>query len=275
MPDETALAAIARGFALGGVYLSNDEHVRLTAHCSAAGVRLAIEGRLIATDGSINTIRAELAPTSDRIASTTIANAREGWLLHGHVRVLAGAPSLGRCFVRVEVVRGRTGDVTPLMTLAQGNVGELSNLAWPQQLTAAPGDGRGFIRNLTGTDPAAGAEWSETVPTNARWRLISARASLVTDATVPVRTATVIIDDGTTTVFSMPATATQAASLTFTYEYFGAGSAGYASGSLIVLPLPPDIVLAPGWRIRSSTGAIVAGDNWSAPQILVEEWIEG
>lgn len=275
MTDETALGALARGHSLGGVYLSNDEHVRLVAHCSAASVRLAIEGRLIAPDGSVNTIRTELAPTSDRVASTAIANAREGWLLHGHVRVLSGAPSIGRCFCRVEVVRGRTGDVIPLQTLAQGYVAEFSNLTWPGRFTIASGEGRGFIRNVTGTDPAAGAEWSETVPTSARWRLISARAVLVTDATVPVRTATITIDDGTTTVYSMPCHATQAASLTFIYYAFAAGVSGYASGSSLVIPLPPDLVMAPGWRIRSQTGAIVAGDNWGAPQLWVEEWIEG
>jgi hypothetical protein len=272
--DETGLGALARGHSLGGIYLSNDEHVRLVAHCSAASVRLAIEGRLIAIDGSINTIRTELAPTSDRLASTAIANAREGWLLHGHVRVVSGAPNIGQCFARVEIVRGRTGDVTPLMTLAQGYVGALSNLTWPQQFTVAPGDGRGFIRNVTGTDPAAGVEWSETVPTNARWRLISARASFVTDATVPVRTVTITIDDGTTTVYTIPSHTTQAASLTFIYEAFAAGVSGYASGSTIVIPCPPDAVMMPGWRIRSQTGAIVAGDNWGAPQLWVEEWIE-
>lgn len=275
MADEFNLAAAARGFSSGGVYLSNDEHIRLSAHCSAAGVRLAIEGRLIALDGSINTIRAELAPTSDRIVSTAIANAREGWLLHGHVRVLAGAPNIGRCFCRVEVVRGRTGDVMPLVTLAQGYVGEFSNLAWPQQIIAAPGEGRGVIRSITGTDPAAGAEWSETVPTNARWRLINVRAALVTDATVANRIPAITIDDGTTIVFAMPSHANQAASLTFTYHGFAAATNGFASGLTIAVPIPPDLVILPGWRVRSVTSALQAGDNWGAPQLWVEEWIEG
>jgi hypothetical protein len=273
--EETGLGALARGHSLGGIYLSNDEHVRLVAHGSAASVRLAIEGRLIATDGSVNTIRAELAPTSDRLASTVIANAREGWLLHGHVRVVSGAPNIGQCFCRVEIVRGRTGDVTPLMTLAQGYVGALSNLTWPEQFTVAPGDGRGFIRNVTGTDPAAGADWSETVPTNARWRLIAARAALVTDATVASRTASITVDDGTTTVWNMPCHTTQAASLTFTYYFTAIGASGFASGNTLVIPAPPDMVMGPGWRVRAQTGTIQAGDNWGAPQLWVEEWIEG
>ena len=275
MGDDRSLIDGSSRFALGGVYLSNDEHVRLTAHCSQANVRLAIEGRIIGLDGAINSIRAELAPTSDRVLSSAIANAREGWLLHGHVRAISGAPSVGRCFCRVEVVRGRTGDVTPLVTLAQGYVGELSNLAWPQQVTAAPGEGRGVIRSITGTDPAAGAEWSETVPTNARWRLIAARASFVTDATVASRTVSLRIDDGTTDVWLLPSHATQAASLTFPYSLAAIGQSGFASGNSIVIPMPPDVFMLPGWRVRSATGTIQAGDNWGAPQLWVEEWIEG
>lgn len=259
----------------GGVYLSNDEHVRLVAYSSAAGVRLALEGRLVAPDGSVNAIRNELAPTSDRLASTVIANAREGWLLHGQVRVLSGTPKLGQLFARVEVVRGRTGDVIPLATLAQGYLAELSNLPWPHRFNAALGETRGYMRSVTGSDPAAGAEVSETVPTGAVWRLVAFRATLVTDATVANRRVNLTIDDGTNTLLLKPPGADQAASLTYIYQADANGAAAALLSTTQALPLPPDLFLRAGFRIRTATNSIQAGDNWAAPQLLVEEWIEG
>jgi hypothetical protein len=45
-------------------------------------------------------------------------------------------------------------------------------------------------------------------------------------------------------------------------------------GNNALVPIPPDIILSDGDRIRTQTTGIVAGDDWGAPQILVEEWIE-
>ena len=36
-----------------------------------------------------------------------------------------------------------------------------------------------------------------------------------------------------------------------------------------------DLILLAGHRIRTSTSSLQAGDDWGAPQLLVEEWLEG
>ena len=262
------------GLPAGAVYISDDEHLRLSVLNAAAGVRLAIEARFMAMDGSVQTIRAELAPTSDRVLSQTIAGLRDGWLIHGHVRPLSGGVRVGQCYARVEVVRGRTGDVQPVATLAQGYVTDSSWLAWPAADSRDSTEGRGCIRSITGTDPAAGAEISETVPTNARWNLIALFALIVTDATVANRIPGLILDDGTNVFYQVGTNVSTAASTTGRYAWASGNGAFGETASNKIGTLPVPMTLLGGYRIRTSTGSIQAGDNWGAPQLLVEEWIE-
>lgn len=133
---------------------------------------------------------------------------------------------------------------------------------------------QGFVRSVLGTDPAAGAEVSETVPTNARWKLHSIIASLVTDGTVANRNVNWIIDDGTTTLYTSNDNTNHAATTTASHILSENQTRG-TIGTIYNSPMNPvGLVLFQGWRIRTSTTNLQAGDNWAAPQIFVEEWIE-
>lgn len=132
-------------------------------------------------------------------------------------------------------------------------------------LNTAPGLPGGTIVTATGTNPAAGVEISETVPANQVWQLLAIRYTLVTDATVATRAPTILFDDGTNTIYRIAAASTQTASQTIAYNW--AMSVGYekaASSSNVSGSLPP-LLLPAGYRIRTSTGAIVAGDDYGAP----------
>jgi hypothetical protein len=128
----------------------------------------------------------------------------------------------------------------------------------------------GTIKDFTGTDPAAGAEITETVPANAVWRWIGGLATLVTDATVADRRVHVTIDNGTSVYWEGVSTSVQAASLTNKYS-IGAPVAA-AIGNVHFIPLPLDTYLVGGDRIITATDLLEAGDNWGAPQFRVEEW---
>jgi len=125
----------------------------------------------------------------------------------------------------------------------------------------------GAITTLVGTDPAAGAEWSQTVPVGEEWDLIAVRFTLVTDPTAINRRAAVIIDDGAATgniIMHIPAVTSQAASLTVGYNYAEFGENQGTVSNQLTESLPR-LTLPAGYRIRSLTDAIVPGDNLSAP----------
>lgn len=129
-----------------------------------------------------------------------------------------------------------------------------------------------FVVISTDDDPAAGVEVIVDVPGRATWELIAVRVDLVTDATAPVRAPALVIDNGSTEVARIPAGATVAASLTSRITWVAGGGSGIAIGTVNMGPLPvPPLGLPGGWRVRTATDNLAAGDNYGRPQVLVRE----
>lgn len=123
---------------------------------------------------------------------------------------------------------------------------------------------------VTGTDPAAGAEISETVPDGEVWELVAIRIRLVSDATVSSRTVRLAIDDGTSTFALLPSVSGQGASETrdHTFAVGAASLTGPNSTNAHVNPLPP-FVLPAGWKIGTDSINLQAGDDYAAPILCV------
>lgn len=279
MPDTMYPADILRALDLAPLgnapmYFEQNDNLRLRVFNSAAGVTLAVEGRFLQLDGRIVPIQEQLVPATDRTMSTKLLNVGEGFLMNVAIRALAGSPRRGQCWAVLELVRGLTGDIVPLWPLVQDYVTDTSRVGWPGALIRQSAEGPGCIRSILGTNPAAAAEISETVPTNARWRLISFYAALVTDVNAATRVPSFVIDDGANIVQRMGPPSTVAAS---TVAQFLVGPLGYATNvsGFQGIGLSSDAVLLQGgFRIRTITSSMQVGDDWSAPQLLVEEWIE-
>ena len=159
-----------------------------------------------------------------------------------------------------------------------------------EHIEPGPGGGEGFIRTVTGTDPAAGSDTVlETVPANAFWRLIAFSDVLVTSSDAATRTPNLIIDDGAVTNRrNVWQGGTQAASLTITHfwqsEYGGSGAQGAGNVTFTDTQtvnsretLPQNVFLPEAYRIRivttnfDSVAALL--DDWAAPIFIVEEWL--
>lgn len=132
---------------------------------------------------------------------------------------------------------------------------------------------RGALTVYTGSDVAANTEWSETVPTGKSWRVLSIRASLVTDANAADRSVAVTATIGSSVVYSSASESVQAASLTHVYNI--APQHGHAVAALnhyLPLPVCDEFVLPAGTVIASVTTSKQAGDNWGVPVFFVEEF---
>lgn len=123
----------------------------------------------------------------------------------------------------------------------------------------------GVVTTAVGSNPAAGAEISETVPAGEQWELLAVRFTLVTDATVATRAPSLLIDDGTNTILRIAAASTQTASLTVAYNWMADLGYEKTSASANVQGSFPRLTLLGGYRIRTTTGAMVAGDDYGAP----------
>ena len=128
------------------------------------------------------------------------------------------------------------------------------------------------LRVFPVTTPAAGADFSATVPGGFVWRPLAVTAKLVTSATVATRSVSLKITDQTNVLAQFAPFGTQAASLTATYSWAnGAASAGTAAGGGVVTTGLPDMALPSGYQLASVTAAIDTTDQWSNVIVWVEE----
>lgn len=256
-------------------YVRGEEAIQLSAICSAANVLVVMAGRFLSLDGHIQSFEFRLPPTADRVITHSSHPLGEGWILNFGVYAATGTPAHGQCWVRVRVMRGNAASAIALGTLAAGCLTSEQSIAFPGSPIRGTMDGPGFIRSITGSNPAAGAQISETVPTGARWRLLALRASLVTDATVANRQFQLQFDDGTNVFADAPSQHTQTASQTNLWTWNR--GIGWVPTALLSTPLQnlAELPLMAGYRIRTVASNFQAGDNWASPQLLVEEFLEG
>ncbi len=257
------------------IYVSGEDHLRVTSFNGTAGVTLVIEGRFINVEGRVIPLQEVHTPNVDRTAKGSTIILAEGFLSNLHVRALAGSPPSGSCFVIVELVRGTGTQGIALGALVQGYATASQRLAWPGWSIMGSTQGAGAVRVIVGTDPAAGVEILETVPAGARWILRAFRFTLVASAAAANRRPTLIIDDGANEVWRVGSNVNQVANETSIYEAGAGAPFATLDARVFSLPLPVDLALAAGSRIRTSTAALDAGDNYAAPIYTVEEFIAG
>lgn len=131
-------------------------------------------------------------------------------------------------------------------------------------------------RSIAGTNPAAGAEIQETVPSGKWWKLLALTVQLVqgiTDTPQPI----LVIDDGANVIWEgFGSSAAQASGTTTRYTWScGSGTitgqVGAGANVHSTAPLPA-IPMGPGWRVRTSTLGITATGDYGVPRLFVVEY---
>jgi len=129
-------------------------------------------------------------------------------------------------------------------------------------------------RSLQSKKPPAGQDISMVVPATSRWKLKCLSALLTTDAVVANRVFNLVIQDpNNNIVFYAVSPVNQVAGTVIGYSA-ASGLTAYAFGTVIVVPLPLDTVLLPGWSIATVTVGLDAGDQWAPMNLLVKEHLQ-
>jgi hypothetical protein len=198
----------------------------------------------------------------------------EGFLLDIEVHPTAAVTSdPGGIFTTVAIFRDQGDLSAPIWPLISDYITNTHTASWPYGEQILMQDTQGRIRSITGTAPAAGAEISETVPSNVRWLLKSASFTYAASVTVLNRQPGIIIDDGVNILYRYVAGQAVAASQTPRITASSSNQLGLQDGSGAILSIPDCLLLSAGFRWRTNTPNIQVGDQYSAPQYLVEEWV--
>ena len=210
-------------------------------YASKAHLQLQIE----TWSNSIRTLKVRGFTTGGPIAEDPVtagdkSRVSNTYEIHGQLEGLSISPLVvpvrrGECYVRATLLV----DGEPVQILTAAYLTDSRTLTYPEGIhegfTMAPG----LIRSITGTNPAAGVGLSESVPTNARWKLTSIRAILTNDATVANRTMRIDFEDPTNIMARVVAGAVQTASNTYYYEIFiHASLMAAAVASEMTIPMP-------------------------------------
>ncbi len=260
---------------LAPLWVTPDDLLIIGVRNSLAGVTLNVEGRLWGPGGDFMDPFETVSPPADSTLNFTSINLGYGYLVSAGVQAVGSTlPRRGQTYCTLQVGRPPKATFRNAKPLASGYVSGSQFLAWPGGRVQDAIEGPGFLQSLAGTAPGPGADWTQTVTTNQRWRIRSVRASLTTAVAAGSRRPRLIVDDGANTLMDIDPNVTQAPSLTVAYDWIP----GYPStGILIVeteLNIPADLQLFSGWRIRSLTDAIQGADQWTAPRFGLESWIE-
>lgn len=134
---------------------------------------------------------------------------------------------------------------------------------------------QGRIIRVNGADPAAGADATDNNDTNGRWLIMAYRITLVADATVTNRRVGFAIETGGVDIFIIYATIDQTAGQTITYNFVaGVPDRAAAINSNLQIGIPLNLIVGGGMAIKTTTVNLQAGDNFAAPSIYYQFWVE-
>jgi len=280
LPEEylPALAAPLEGRLVPSPYnfeFTGEDALRLTVHNSQPGVVVALHYRMKPPAGSIHASAYAFAPAADRSASATEFAIGLGYLLNVTLFCSSGAPTRGQTFARLQVIRGRGAAAVVLGTVVQGYITGNQDRAWPGSPLEGSLEGDGYVRFIIGTAPAATSECRETVPTGARWDLLSVVVELTTSAVAGTRRPNVGFDDGVTRHVRTTNPGTLTAGLTASHYWVqGLPLDTVIGGESATAGLPVSMRLIAAHAWHTMTGAMQAGDQYGAPRFMVREWLE-
>jgi len=257
-------------------YTTGEDNLRVLSYNSAAGVRLKVNGRLIDAAGHASPDSWDHIPNTDRSVKSDDLPLSGTTLLNLTVFAAAGSPRIGQTFVIVQLIRGLGSAAIVLGTILSGYVTTQQALGFPGSSVTASTDGEPTPRQIVGATPAAGSDIVETVPTGARWELLSTRQTLTLSAAgiaAPVRAQ---IDDGAN-VYAETWTPNTGGLSTVNPIAFSQDmqdfSIAIGSGNFCAAPLAGNRMLA-GSRFSVHSTVNPAAVTWSAPVYNVREWLE-
>lgn len=252
-----------------------DDYLVVAVRNAIAGVQLQLGGRIWHDDGGVNEFQHPIIPASSRGLQFFGLQLEHGYLVEACVTATTGAGHRGQTLATILLVRPPISAFLPKQVLAQDYITTQMGPSWPGGRIASGVEGQGMLYSFTVANPAAGADWIQTVPTGARWRLWATSASLTTSAAVANRSSSLRLDDGVTPLWQAGHNVVQTAGITLLWTFtLGLANLVLASGTASTQPMLPVATLLAGWRIQSFTSSLQAGDQWSAIRLLVEEWLE-
>lgn len=261
----------------GWCYIGVDDKLLLWIQFQFNIITAICNVRILRPDGIIVPLVFTLNGPTSRVVFSQSFQLLEGFLLSCTITANGAVSNSNLAFATASIIRPPNGITQQYEVLCSGYLNGQNALTFPGGVPARPSDGPGqpHVGGSLGVGaPAAGADIVFTMPAGARGRIVSISALLTTAVAVANRLPSLIVDDGATAYAVIPSGNTQAASLVQQYTWADSCPQVALFDSKVIAPLPSNLVLPPGHRIRTSTTGIQAADQWSAINLMGHEWVD-
>lgn len=256
------------------LYVGPEDVILVQSMNSHATTNVEVRGRLLLPDNTVQPIRYIHVPNRDRSSKAEAIPMGSGYLLSLMAVPDANDVRRGQTFVTLGLTSGAATSNPATMVLAEDYISSSEAMGWPGSPVHGSIEGVGNIRAFTGTAPAVGAVISETVPTNARWKLRAIQTTLFTSAVAGARQVDVRITVGGFIVLECTSNVTQGPGTLAQYVFSLNPQRFAIADTEYEQPLPPDLWLPQGSTIVVEARGMDAGDGFNAPHLYVEEWLE-
>jgi len=246
---------------------------------SNAVVNMTSSWRVVYDDGDTETLILDRFTTGSARAAQLISTAqvarKDGYVTVG--QTFADGAQRGQTYVVMYISQGyNPGDVRA--PIAKGYVYASVPLALGQQVEPGPAGGHGYRTPRTTTNPAAGAEVLQAVPTGAMWRLITCSVQLVQGLTQTPLPSLRIRDSLGFVIAQIPIMTTALAASTTAQLTWGQGLVQTSFVAVVAdeqytAPIPMLNDLLAGYDFGTITDGIGANTDYGAMAYLVEEWV--
>lgn len=258
----------------GGLYVSPDDNLVVSAASSQTNEVVTVNYRLLrAADGVVVPGQFTIAPASDRSLKTQTQHLCEGFLLSCSCSA-AVATTRGQTFARVFLGAGAFGASQPSYMLMADYVTTAMAPAHPNGRQLAPAEGPGWLRQIAVGNIAFGVDWTQTIPNNAVWRLISVWTALSTSALGGARAVSLNVTGPSGNSLNLEPSATVAPAGFADINALSCYHVPTPAGGDVFFPLPVDFKMFSQAAIRTNTAGLLIGDKFSAPVLTVEEWLD-
>lgn len=258
------------------LYIDRDDLLFIQTLSALSAIRIDIRARMLTPKGRMVTLAYEHDTTSSPVGTAFARfNLQEGFLLGVIAAARFDTILRGELFLSLSIIRGGAGIAAATHQLSNGYLEVSKAVSWPPGALESSVSGRGIMRAITGNDPAAGAEIAQGVEENSLWRLSSLRFGFTTSAVAANRRVRFVLSRGGNVVAVIPSQHVQTASTAIAYTIAPFGFDSPLRDGEVLIALPNDIFLGEDDTIATSTISLQAGDDYGAPIISVEQWLQG
>ena len=239
-----------------------------------ANITLQVDAVLLTPSGETIPVQETILTTGASTLQNVLILTGAGFLLSLSVSAQTSGVQRGECYVQVGLLRTLIAEPRVNRPLLSDYVYFGRGLGWPVAQVPGWSVERGRLRVSTVANPAAGANWTFTVPDSIYLRVVGGSATLTSDATGINRFVMLQMDDGTNVVYRNGTEFAQPASTAtlYTWSLLGTNQSG-PNAQFQAIALPQMFLQGTGRLLGLATN-IQAGDQWSAIRVYTDEYIE-